>query len=82
MFARIMSTNYAYGNDDINHYKIKFENAEKCILPFGVSVSSDEVYADTWIKTSTVPTVMILDRNTGTYSIINYRTHGTKSIRR
>lgn len=69
MFARIMSTNYAYGNDDINHYKIKFENAEKCILPFGASVSSDEVYADTWIKTSTVPTVMILDRNTGTYSI-------------
>ena len=34
MFARIMSTNYAYGNNDINHYKIKFENAEKCIIPF------------------------------------------------
>ena len=69
MFTRIVSTNYAYGNDDINHYKIIFKNAKKCILPFGASSSSNEVYADRWIKTSTVPEIKILNRNTGEYSI-------------
>lgn len=71
MFERIISTNYRYGDgdDDFNHFKIKFENAVECILPFGASSASNEVYADKWLKTTTPPTVMILNKNTGTYSI-------------
>lgn len=72
MFARIISTNYQYntgGDLDHNHYKIKFEDAEECILPFGASPSSSEVYADKWLRTKTPPILMILDSNTGKYSI-------------
>lgn len=72
LFARIISTNYPYAQDgqmQHNHYKIKFTNATECILPFGASPSSPEVYADRWIKTTTPPTLMILDNNTGKYSI-------------
>lgn len=72
MFARVISTNYPFiQNDepDHNHYKITFTNATECILPFGASTSSDEVYADKWIKTSTPPTLKILNRSTGEYSI-------------
>ena len=52
LFARIISTNYPYAQDgqmQHNHYKIKFTNATECILPFGASPSSPEVYADRWI---------------------------------
>ena len=72
MFTRIISVNYPYSQGGIllhNHYKIKFTDAVECILPFGASTSSSEVYADKWIKTTTPPTLMILDDNTGRYSI-------------
>ncbi len=71
MFARITSTNFPYNDNPVtyNHYKIKFTNAEECILPFGASTSSSDVYADKWIKTSTPPTLMILDASTGRYTI-------------
>lgn len=72
MFARIISTNFMYNSEGSllhNHYKIKFENAKTCILPFGASPNSSEVYADKWLKTTTPPTIMILDSNTGKYSI-------------
>lgn len=72
MFARIISTNFPYVQDGVlvhNHYRIRFNNAVECILPFGASVSSNEVYADRWIKTTTPPTILILDNNTGQYSI-------------
>ena len=72
MFARITSTNFPYVVGGLvynNHYRIKFTNATECILPFGASPSSDEVYADKWIKTSTPPEVLILDSATGQYTI-------------
>lgn len=70
LFARITSTNFPYsinGRMEFNHYKLKFENAETCIIPFGASLSSDEVYADKWIRTTTPPTVFILNEETGKY---------------
>lgn len=72
MFARIISTNFPYntnGSLTYNHYKIRFDDAELCILPFGASPSSSEVYADKWLKTTTPPTIMIIDKNTGKYTI-------------
>jgi len=71
MFARITSTNFPYvdGGLDYNHYKLKFTNAVECILPFGASTSSSEVYADRWIKTTTPPTMLILDKDTSRYTI-------------
>lgn len=70
LFARITSTKFPYSNNgslEYNHYKLKFENAETCIIPFGASLSSDEVYADKWIKTTTPPTILILNHETGQY---------------
>lgn len=72
MFARIISTNYPYasgGSLEYNHYKIRFDNAETCIIPFGASTSSEEVYADKWIRTTTPPVIMVFDNTTGRYSI-------------
>ena len=72
MFARIISVNYPYNNGvnvNNNHYKIRFTNTEECILPFGASTSSDEVYADKWIKTTTPPSLLIFDPNTNGYTI-------------
>jgi hypothetical protein len=71
MFARIISTNFPYvdGGLDYNHYKLKFTNAVECILPFGASTTSSEVYADRWIKTTTPPTMLILDKDTNRYTI-------------
>lgn len=71
MFARIISTNYQTtvdGEIQKNHYKIKFSNASTCIIPFGASTSSDEVYAGKWIKTSTPPKMMIIDNNSERYT--------------
>lgn len=75
MFARITSTNYPYQQTPTdsslrkNHYKIKFTNAIECIIPFGASTVSSEVYAGRWIKTTTPPTLMILDDVSGDYTI-------------
>ena len=72
MFARITSANFPYYESDnfqLNHYKLRFDNTEECILPFGASISSSEVYADKWIKTSTPPTLMLLDPESGLYSV-------------
>ena len=71
MFMRILSTNYPYAVDGVfqyNHYKIKFINATKCVIPFGGSTSSSEVFADKWLCTSSNPILMIMDSN-GQYSI-------------
>jgi hypothetical protein len=72
MFARILSTNFLLNLNDTltkNHYKIKFTNATECIIPFGASKTSNEVYAGKWIKTSTPPTLMLLDEVTHDYTI-------------
>ena len=72
MFARILSTNYPLNINDTltkSHYKIKFTNATQCIIPFGASTTSNEVYAGRWIKTTTPPTLMILDDTSHDYTI-------------
>lgn len=71
MFMRILSTNFPKSiNGELrhNHYKIRFYNAEKCIIPFASSSQFAEVYASKWLKTTTPPSVMIVD-DKGFYSI-------------
>lgn len=67
LFARIVSTNYSLDFFGAN-YKIKFTNAEECIIPFGASNETHEVYAGKWIRTSNPPIIMRMDEN-GLYTI-------------
>ena len=71
MYARIISINYQYNDDPklYSSYKIKFTNASECLIPFGASPSSDEVYAGKWIKTTTAPTLLVYDNTTHDYTI-------------
>lgn len=71
MYARITSINYQYSDNpkQYSNYKVKFTNASECLIPFGASPSSDEVYAGKWIKTTTAPTLLIYDSNTRDYTI-------------
>ena len=72
MFARITSINFPLstngGDVDYKNYKLKLKNCEECIIPFGGSVNSSDVFVDKWLKTSTPPTIMMLGDD-GTYSI-------------
>ena len=71
MYARIISINYQYNDNpkQYSSYKLKFTNASECLIPFGASSTSDEVYAGKWIKTTTAPTLMIYDNSTHDYTI-------------
>ena len=72
MYARIKSINYEYESGGVikrGNYKIKFTNASECIIPFGGSINSDEVYAGKWIRTLTPPTIMIYDADSHDYTI-------------
>lgn len=69
MFARITSVNANSDDSTIAHYKLVFNNVEKCIIPFAASNTTDEVYATSWIKTKTPPMMYIMDPSTGEYSI-------------
>ena len=72
MFARIISINYPTSNSitNITHrtYKLKLTDCEECIIPFGASVTNDAVFADRWLKTSTIPKLLVMDNN-GEYTI-------------
>ena len=76
MYTRILSTRYEYGYDDerqvalYGNYKLRFENAHECIIPFAASKSSDEVYAGKWIKTTTPPKLLINNTTTNQYDIV------------
>ena len=75
MFTRILSTNFPHDNGtglNFNHWRITFRDMEECILPFGASVDSDEVYADKWLKTTTAPVLELLDPEEGTYYEYGY----------
>lgn len=71
MFARVTSINYPMGsldNPNYKNYRIKFSNAKKKTLAFGISLNSEEVYAGEWIETSVPPTLEMLDGE-GLYNI-------------
>lgn len=76
MYTRILSTRYEYGYDDerqaalYGNYKIKFENAKECIIPFAASKTSNEVYAGKWIKTTTPPKLLVNNATTNQYDIV------------
>lgn len=69
MYTIIKSSVYAYDAENSGNYKLRFTNAEECIIPFGASLTSSEVYAGKWIKTTTPPTLLVCDTSTGEYSI-------------
>lgn len=71
MFNRIISTSYPMnvgGEIQYKNYKLKFENCETCIIPFGGDANSSDVFADKWIRTTTPPKLLMLDNN-GNYTI-------------
>jgi hypothetical protein len=71
MFARITSTNFPLrvgNNTTFKHYKMKLKDCVECIILFGGSVNSSEVFASKWIKTTTPPSLLMLD-DSGEYSI-------------
>lgn len=71
LFARITSIEFplTVGNEvQYKNYKLKLTNCKKCILPFGGSVNSSDVYAGEWIYTKTKPTILMIDEN-GDYTI-------------
>ena len=64
MFARVLSFHFPYKVNGVilgTTFHLKFEDAKECILPFGVSTSSNEVYADKWIKTTTPPKLLLIN---------------------
>ncbi len=67
MFARILSINYqtSTSSDPVIHhaYRLKLQDCEECIIPFGGSPNTDSVFADRWLKTSTVPIIQLMDDN-------------------
>ena len=69
MYTIIKSSVYAYDDENSGNYKLRFTNAEECIIPFGASLTSSEVYSGKWIRTTTPPTLLICDTSTGEYSI-------------
>ena len=64
MFARVLSFHFPYKVNGVilgTTFHLKFEDAKECILPFGVSTPSNEVYADKWIKTTTPPKLLLIN---------------------
>ena len=68
MFARIESINYPLGRDltDYHNYKIQFRRCEECLIPFGGSSDTSDVFVGRWLKTSYPPVLMLLN-DSGTY---------------
>src|SRR5574344_1046862 len=65
MFTRILSTSFPLNVDgEIVHknYKIKFKKCSTCIIPFGGSINTPDVFAGEWIKTNEIPSVMMMDQ--------------------
>lgn len=68
VFARILSTNFAGSDGGFHHYRIKFVDCEEVYIPFGGSNSSNEVFIDKWIVTSSLPIIELMD-SSGHYNI-------------
>ena len=72
MYECITSSKIAYVDNNVTsykNYKLKFEHCEEVIIPFGDSLESDNVYSGKWIKTNSLPVVMIPD-DSNAYNII------------
>jgi hypothetical protein len=63
MFLRIISTNYPLNiqSDDVHHYRVKFNDCQTCLIPFGGSPDTDDVFVGKWIKTNTPPTLQVMN---------------------
>ena len=61
MIARVASSSYQSRPEKYQNYKLRLENCEECIIPFGGSLNSPYVFATKWIKTSTVPKLLLAD---------------------
>ena len=61
MIARVASSSYQSKPGKYQNYKLRLENCEECIIPFGGSLNSPYVFATKWIKTSTVPKLLLAD---------------------
>ena len=63
-FARIKASKYPFvyqGQLQYFNYKVKFSNCEEVTLLFGTSKSSTNVIPTKWIKTSTPPSVLVIN---------------------
>lgn len=60
IIARIISSQYVTSSDRV-HYYLKFTNCEECTIPMGAGNGTSDVYPFKWIKTTTAPTICLLD---------------------
>ena len=72
MFARIKSINYPTSDsitDPVHRvYRMQLSDCDECILAFGNDSQSSDVFAGKWLKTTTPPTIQVMDGN-GNYTI-------------
>lgn len=61
--VRVISTQYQINQTTKKNYKIQFTNAVVCQVPIATSITSDHVVAFPFIKTTTNPTIWMLDSN-------------------
>ena len=59
LIQRIVSSQYVVSSDTRVHYSIKFSNCEVITIPFAGSNGSSDVYPFQWLKTTTVPTMVL-----------------------
>ena len=72
MYECIISSKVAYVNNDVTsykNYKLKFEHCEEVLIPFGDSLDTGNIYAGKWIKTESIPIMMIPDESNA-YNIL------------
>lgn len=59
LIQRIISSQYVISSDSRQNYSIKFTDCEVVTIPFAGSNGSSDVYPFRWIKTTTVPTMVL-----------------------
>lgn len=59
LIQRIVSSQYVVSSDTRPHYSIKFTDCTEVTIPFSGSNTSSDVYPFRWIKTTTVPTMVL-----------------------
>ena len=72
MYECIISSKIAYVDNNVTtykNYKLKFVNCEEVLIPFGDSLDSGNVYSGKWIKTTSLPQVLLPD-GSNAYNII------------
>ena len=63
MYARIISMNYGTKDEQDqpvhNNYRLRLRNCEIVSLPIAGSLNSPEVFASKWLRTTTIPSLLI-----------------------